>query len=47
MINEKDLQNMTKAEINKLQKMINKENKKRNKLQKSLINLYTKQVIYV
>lgn len=33
MINEKDLQNMTKAEINKLQKMINEENKRRNKLQ--------------
>lgn len=46
MINEKDLQNMTKAEINKLQKMIDEENKRRDKLQKSLINLYTKQMIY-
>lgn len=33
MINEKDLQNMTKTEINKLQKMINEENKRRDKLQ--------------
>lgn len=29
MINEKDLQDMTKAEINKLQKMIDEENKRR------------------
>lgn len=33
MINEKDLQNMTKAEIDKMQEMINEENKRRDKLQ--------------
>lgn len=33
MINEKDLQDMTKAEINKLQKMIDEENKRRDKSQ--------------
>lgn len=33
MINEKDLQNMNKEEINKLIKMINEENRRREKLQ--------------
>ena len=33
MINETDLQNMNKKEIDELQEMINKENKRRNKLQ--------------
>lgn len=47
MINETDLQNMNKKEIDELQEMINKENERRNKLQKSLINLYTKQMIAV
>lgn len=33
MINEKDLQNMTKKEIDELTKMINEENERRAKLQ--------------